>query len=163
MEIKYNGEKRLLISFFIFEKEGSKHWCHSKKGSNFEQRERKYANTWGRGGRARSQQSLANHFYCISSHIKHFISTPFSLFCAPKVETELRTRSFTLFRTVINFVLTFRHFLIFKMRWKSPNLFILKCSFHWRKPSCFIYIRIGKKITLKFVFELDQILNFMLL
>ena len=38
---------------------------HLKKGSNFEQRERKYANTWGAGGRARGQKSLQNHFYGI--------------------------------------------------------------------------------------------------
>ena len=36
-----------------------------KSRSNFEQRERKYANTWGGGGRARGQQSLQNHSYCI--------------------------------------------------------------------------------------------------
>ena len=28
-------------------------------------RERKYANTWGGGGRARGQKSIQNHFYCI--------------------------------------------------------------------------------------------------
>ena len=33
--------------------------------SNFEQRERKYANTWGGGGRARGQNSLQKHSYCI--------------------------------------------------------------------------------------------------
>ena len=38
---------------------------HLKKGSKSEQRERKYANTWGGGGRARGQQSLQNHFSCI--------------------------------------------------------------------------------------------------
>ena len=38
---------------------------HIKKGSNFEQRDRKYANTWGGGGRARGQKSFLNHFYCI--------------------------------------------------------------------------------------------------
>ena len=47
MELIYNGEKRLSISFFIFEKYASKHWGTLKKNrSNFEQRERKYANTW---------------------------------------------------------------------------------------------------------------------
>ena len=29
------------------------------------QRERKYANTWGGGSRARAQQSLQKHFFCI--------------------------------------------------------------------------------------------------
>ena len=39
---------------------------HLRKGSIFEQRERKYANTWGGGGRARGQKSLQKHFYyCI--------------------------------------------------------------------------------------------------
>ena len=36
-----------------------------KNKSNFEQRERKYANTWGGGGRARGQNSLQKHSYCI--------------------------------------------------------------------------------------------------
>ena len=36
-----------------------------KNSSNFEQRERKYANTWGGGGRARGQKSLQKHSYCI--------------------------------------------------------------------------------------------------
>ena len=36
-----------------------------RNSSDFEQRERKYANTWGGGGRARVQKSLHNHFYCI--------------------------------------------------------------------------------------------------
>ena len=31
---------------------------HLQRGSNFEQREREYANTWGGGGRARDQKSL---------------------------------------------------------------------------------------------------------
>ena len=38
---------------------------HLKKGSNFEQRERKYANTWGGGGHARGHKSLQKHSYCI--------------------------------------------------------------------------------------------------
>ena len=38
---------------------------HLKNRSNFEQRERKYANTWGGGGRARGQNSLQKHSYCI--------------------------------------------------------------------------------------------------
>ena len=36
-----------------------------KNSSNFEQRERKYANTWGGGGRARGQNSFQNHSDCI--------------------------------------------------------------------------------------------------
>ena len=35
-----------------------------KNRSNFEVRERKYANTWGGGGRARGQNSLQKHSYC---------------------------------------------------------------------------------------------------
>ena len=38
---------------------------HSKNRPNFEQRECKYANTWGGGGRARGQNSLQKHSYCI--------------------------------------------------------------------------------------------------
>ena len=36
-----------------------------KNRSNFDQRERKYANTWGGGGRARGPNSFENHSYCI--------------------------------------------------------------------------------------------------
>ena len=36
-----------------------------KTGLIFEQRERKYANTWGGGGRSRGQKSLQKHSYCI--------------------------------------------------------------------------------------------------
>ena len=36
-----------------------------KKGSNFQQRERKYANTWGGSGQARGQKPFQKHFYCI--------------------------------------------------------------------------------------------------
>ena len=66
IDIVYNGENRLSISFFIFEKAASKHWGTLKNSSNFEQRERKYANTWGGGGRARGQTSFQNHSYCIA-------------------------------------------------------------------------------------------------
>ena len=38
---------------------------YSKNSSNFEQRERKYANTWGGGGHARGQKSLQKHSDCI--------------------------------------------------------------------------------------------------
>ena len=66
IDLIYNGENRLSISFFIFEKWASTHWGTLKKNrSNFEQRERKYANTWGGGGRARGQNSLQKHSYCI--------------------------------------------------------------------------------------------------
>ena len=55
MDVVYSGEKCLSISFFIFENKASKHWGTIKKRSNFEQRERKYANTWGGAGCARGQ------------------------------------------------------------------------------------------------------------
>ena len=51
---------------YLFSSSGNKqanigdHW-----GSNFEQRERKYANTWGDGCHARGQKSLQKHFYYI--------------------------------------------------------------------------------------------------
>ena len=40
-------------------------WDHLKNSPNFEQQERKYANTWGGAGRARAQKSFRKHFYCI--------------------------------------------------------------------------------------------------
>ena len=57
-------------------------WEHLKKGSNSEQRDRKYANTWGGGGRARGQKSLQKHFYCI-----FFV---FITFCFHSVFTFIR-------------------------------------------------------------------------
>ena len=68
-----------------------------------------------------------------------FVSTPLSLLYASKVATELWIHDFTIFRNVIIFGLIFRQLLIFRMRWKSPNLFVLECSFHWWKPFCSIY------------------------
>ena len=47
---------------------------------------------------------------------QHFVSTPLSLLYASKVATELWIHDFTIFRTVIIFVLIFRHILIFGMR-----------------------------------------------
>ena len=65
MDVVYNGENCLSISFFISEKQASKQGGTLKKRSNFEQRERKQANTWGGGGgRACGQNSLQKHCYC---------------------------------------------------------------------------------------------------
>ena len=64
MEVAYNGANRLLISFFIFEKKGGKQGGHSKNSSNFEQRGRKYAKTWGSGGRVCGRSSLHKTFFC---------------------------------------------------------------------------------------------------
>ena len=65
MDVVYNGENRL--SIFFHPREISKQILGNikKNSSNFEQRERKYANTWGGGGCARGQKSLQKHFYCI--------------------------------------------------------------------------------------------------
>ena len=83
MDVVYNGANRLSISFFIFEKQASKHWGTLKKNRyNFEQRERKYANTWGGSGRARGQKSLQNHCYCIL-----FVYT---IFCVHSAFTFMR-------------------------------------------------------------------------
>ena len=49
-------------------------------------------------------------------YLQQFVSTPLSLLCASKVATELCIRDFTIFRTVIIFVLVFRQLLIFRMR-----------------------------------------------
>ena len=72
-------------------------------------------------------------------YLIQFVSTPLSLLCACKVATELWIHNFTIFRTVIIFVSILRQLLIFKMRWKSPQLFVLQFSFHWWKPFCSIY------------------------
>ena len=53
-----------------------------KNRSNFEQRERKYANTWDGGGRARGQNSLQKHSYCIP-----FV---FITFCLHSASTFMR-------------------------------------------------------------------------
>ena len=58
MDVVCNGENRLSISFSSSRNKEANIGDHLKKGSNFEQRERKYANTWGGGGRARGQKSL---------------------------------------------------------------------------------------------------------
>ena len=60
-----------------------------ENSSIFEQRERKYANTWGGGGRARGHKSLQRHFYCILFVLATIVFTPFSLLYASKVATEL--------------------------------------------------------------------------
>ena len=72
-------------------------------------------------------------------YLIQFISTPLSLLCASKFATELWIHDFTIFRNVIIFGLIFRQLLIFRMRWKSPKLFVLECSFHWWKPFCSTY------------------------
>ena len=53
-----------------------------KNRSNFEQRERKYANTWGGSGHARGQKSLQKHFYGI-----HFV---YITICFHSVFTYMR-------------------------------------------------------------------------
>ena len=78
MDAVNNGNYRLLI-FFSSEKIHCILWGLIKKGSNFGKRERKYANAWGGGGRARGQKSLQKHFYCIRFEIVtiffHFVFT----------------------------------------------------------------------------------------
>ena len=49
-------------------------------------------------------------------YLQQFVSTPLSLLYASKVATELWIHNFTILRTVIIFVLIFRHFLIFRMQ-----------------------------------------------
>ena len=72
---------------------------HLKKGSHFEQRERKYANTWGGGGRARGHNSLQKHFFCTPFVFIEIVSNPFSRLCTSKVATELKIQNLTVFRT----------------------------------------------------------------
>ena len=78
MDVVYNGENFLSISFLIFEKKGNKHLGPFKKSSNFEQRESKYANTWGGRGRVRGQKSLQKHFYCIPFVYNVFFHSAFT-------------------------------------------------------------------------------------
>ena len=87
-----------------------------EKGSNLGQRERKYAKTWGGGDHVRGQKSLQIHFYCIFLYLLQFISTPLSFLCTSKVATDQRIRNFNVLRTVLFFVLLFRHFLVFEMQ-----------------------------------------------
>ena len=61
---------------------------HLKNSSNFEQRERKYVNTWGGGGRARGQKSLQKHSYCIPFVV--FISIVFITICFHSAFTFMR-------------------------------------------------------------------------
>ena len=63
MDVVYDGEKCLSI-FVHFRETRKKTLGTFKKRLYFEQRKRKYANTWGGGGRARDQKSLQKHFYC---------------------------------------------------------------------------------------------------
>ena len=72
-------------------------------------------------------------------YLQQFVSTPLSLLCASKVATELWIHDFTILPTVLIFAIIFRQVLIFRMRWKSPNLFVVECSFHWWKPFRSIY------------------------
>ena len=65
MDVVYNGENRLSICFLSLRNKEVNIGEPLKKGFNFEQRERKYANTWGCGGRVCGQKSLQSHFYCI--------------------------------------------------------------------------------------------------
>ena len=71
-------------------------------------------------------------------YLYQLVSTPLSLLCSFKVATELWMRDFIMFRTVIISVLSFRQFLIFTLRWKLHNFFVLERSFHWWKPLCSI-------------------------
>ena len=74
-----------------------------------------------------------------------FVFIPLSLLYASKDATLLWIRDFTISRTVIFVVLVFRQLLIFRMRWKSHNLFALKWSFHWWKPFCSTYDGLWEK------------------
>ena len=64
-----------------------------KNRSNFEQRERKYANTWGGGGRARGQNSLQKHSYC-------------SFFCIHNTLFPLRFHFYALLKLQLNCEIT---------------------------------------------------------
>ena len=58
MNVVNNGENCLSIFFSSLRNKQGNIGKHLKNCSNFEQRERKYANTWGDGDRARGQKPL---------------------------------------------------------------------------------------------------------
>ena len=89
MNLIYNGENRLSIYFSSARKKEANIGDHLKKGSNFEQRDREDAKTWGGGGLARGQKSLQKHFFVFLLYIEQFVSTPLSVLCFSKVVTEL--------------------------------------------------------------------------
>ena len=91
-----------------------KHWGTLKKNSsNFEQRERKYSNTWGGRGRARGQKSLQNHFFCIYNNLFSFC---FHCHTLLKLKLNCEFAIVPLFWTVKNFALNYRQLLNFRMR-----------------------------------------------
>ena len=49
-------------------------------------------------------------------YLQQFVSTPLPILCASKVATELRIHNFTIVRTIIIFVISFRQILILKMQ-----------------------------------------------
>ena len=65
MGVVYNSENRLSIFYLSLRNKQANIGNIKKNRSNFEQRERKYANTWGGRSRARCQKSLQKNFYCI--------------------------------------------------------------------------------------------------
>ena len=111
-----------------------------------------------RVGKIHSKSTPIKFFLCLLQ----FDSTPLSLLYASKVATGLWIRDLTTLRTVIIFVLISRQLLIFRMRWKSLNLFVLECSFHRWKPFCFIYNCLLENGRQNLRFELDQINHFTL-
>ena len=58
INVVYSGENRLSISFFIVEESGCTLWVVLISDFFLGTRDRKYANTWGGGGRARGQKSF---------------------------------------------------------------------------------------------------------
>ena len=66
----------------------------------------------------------------ITSIASAFIICSYSA-CASKVATAENSQFYRLRDRNISFVLIFRQLLIFRMRSKSFNLFLLECSFHW--------------------------------
>ena len=78
LDIVLNGEKRLSISFFIFEIFGCKLWDLFKKSSIFGTRQRKYSNTGGGGGHARGQKSFEFHRYYLLVFITIYFHSAFT-------------------------------------------------------------------------------------
>ena len=140
MDLVYNGANRLSIIFFHLWEIGKHTLGNIKKTAVILSSES--VNMLIRGVVAavrvvRIHSKITLIFFLL--YWQQFVFIPLSLLDASKVATELWNHNFTIIWTVIIFVLIFRQLLVFRMRWKSLNLFALECSFYWWKPLCSIY------------------------
>ena len=126
---------------------------HLKEGSNFEQRERKYANTWVVVAiRVVKNHSKITLWYSFL-YLKQFLSTRLPLLCASKVATELWIHNFTIFRTVIIFLLIFWTFFNFQNALKISQVVFFGQSVLFRGGrfalSILVFEEMGVKIWVR--------------